>query len=218
MMVTRFGSKPKERAYNFVMFYLCNMYQEGLTILPAHRLIKSCSGFSLSRFLEDIKRYFFIKTLSEDINHERLQMILSEAGRDNTAFIFHFKDDKRFFLLTLREGKREEMGNDLHPSLKRLDVLVLSRLIFQKVLGFSKGDLDDEKIFHYKSNISQCIKSVRNGHYDMVFMLNPTKIEHVKEVTSNSLIMPRKTTFFYPKVLTGIVINKINPYETIKIS
>ncbi len=218
MMVARFGSKPKERVYNFVMFYLCNMYQEGLTILPAHRLIKSCPGFSLSRFFEDIKRYFSIKILSEGINHEKLPEILAEAGRDNTAFIFHFKGDKRFFLLTLKEGRREEMGDDLHPSLKRLDVLVLSRLIFQKVLGFSKGDLDDEKIFHYNNKILQCIKSVRDGHYDMVFMVNPTKIEHVKEVTSNSLIMPRKSTFFYPKVLTGIVINKINPYETIKIS
>jgi len=218
MMVARFGSKPKERVYNYVMFYLCNMYQEGLTILPAHRLIKSCPGFSLSRFFEDIKRYFSIKILSEGINHEKLPEILAEAGRDNTAFIFHFKGDKRFFLLTLKEGRREEMGDDLHPSLKRLDVLVLSRLIFQKVLGFSKGDLDDEKIFHYNNKILQCIKSVRDGHYDMVFMVNPTKIEHVKEVTSNSLIMPRKSTFFYPKVLTGIVINKINPYETIKIS
>jgi uncharacterized protein (DUF1015 family) len=50
----------------------------------------------------------------------------------------------------------------------------------------------------------------------MAFILNPTKMEQVKEVAGNGLIMPRKSTYFYPKVLTGLVFNKIEPYEVIE--
>ena len=110
-----------------------------------------------------------------------------------------------------------EMGDDLHPSLKELDVLVLSRFIFQKGLGFSKQDLDDEEIFQYQSNTQSAVSEVESGKYQMVFLLNPTKMEHVKEVAGNSLVMPRKSTYFYPKVLTGLVFNKIDPYEIIQV-
>ena len=77
-------------------------------------------------------------------------------------------------------------------------------------------DLDDEKIFHYESNFSKALAEVDAGNYQMVFLLNPTKMEHVKEVAGNNLIMPRKSTYFYPKVLTGLVFNKINPHEIIE--
>ena len=59
------------------------------------------------------------------------------------------------------------------------------------------------------------VSEVESGNYQMVFLLNPTKIEHVKEIAGNSLVMPRKSTYFYPKVLTGLVLNKIDPNETI---
>jgi uncharacterized protein (DUF1015 family) len=109
------------------------------------------------------------------------------------------------------------MGGDLHPSLQALDVLVLSRLIFQKGLGFSKEDLDDEEIFQYQSNISTAVAEVASGKHQMAFFLNPTRMGHVTEVAGNGLVMPRKSTYFYPKVLTGLVLNKIDPYEIIQV-
>jgi uncharacterized protein (DUF1015 family) len=109
------------------------------------------------------------------------------------------------------------MGDDLHESLRNLDVLVLSRFILQKTLGFSKDDLDDEEIFHYQSNLQKAVSLVTSGDYELTFLLNPTRIEQVKEVASNGLIMPRKSTYFYPKVITGLVFNKIDPYEIIQV-
>ena len=91
------------------------------------------------------------------------------------------------------------------------------RFIFQKSLGFSREELDDEEIFHFQSDIGKTISTVDSGSYQMAFLLNPTKIEHVKEVTGHSLIMPRKSTYFYPKVLTGLVFNRIDPNEIIQI-
>jgi uncharacterized protein (DUF1015 family) len=121
------------------------------------------------------------------------------------------------YLFSLKPGSREEMGDDLHPSLKKLDVLVLSRFILQKGIGFDREDLDNEEIFHYESSLKTAVSQVQSGHYQMVFLINPTKIGHVKEIADNSLVMPRKSTYFYPKVLTGLVFNKIEPHEIVQL-
>ena len=73
--------------------------------------------------------------------------------------------------------------------------------------------MDNEELFYYDSDMGKAISLVDSGTHQMVFLLNPTRIDHVKEVASNSLIMPRKSTYFYPKILTGLVFNKIDPYE-----
>jgi uncharacterized protein (DUF1015 family) len=129
---------------------------------------------------------------------------------------YHQKADE-CYLFSLKPGAREEMGDDLHPSLKKLDVLVLSRFILQKGLGFSREDLDNEEIFHYESSMKTAVSQVQSGNQQMTFLLNPTKIGHVKEIANNSLVMPRKSTYFYPKVLSGLVFSKIEPHEIVQV-
>jgi len=223
IMRARYGSRPPNRAYEFVMMYLTNMEDQGLTILPSHRLLKGCAGFELGPFLEKLEQWFEISEVpfSKSVGPERtikLKSILEDRGRHTSAIGFYLHGGEKCYILSLKPTARDEMGDDLHPSLKKLDVLVLSRFIFQKSFGFSRGDLDDEEIFHFQSDIAKTISMVDHGSYQMAFLLNSTRIEHVKEVTGHSLIMPRKSTYFYPKVLTGLVFNKIDPYEIIQIS
>jgi uncharacterized protein (DUF1015 family) len=222
MMRARYGWRPPNRAYEFAMMYLTNMNDVGMTILPSHRLIKRCEPFRLESFLDSLKRWFEISAMSpskSDPSSQSLELksMLEEKGRSTSAIGFHCRGDNSCYLLSLKEGVRDEMGVDLHTSLKRLDVLVLSRFIFQKSLGFTKEDLDNEEIFHYQSDMREALSLVDSGNYQMAFLLNPTKMEHVKEVTGNALIMPRKSTYFYPKVLTGLVFNKIDPHEIIEV-
>jgi uncharacterized protein (DUF1015 family) len=222
MMRARYGWRPPNRAYEYVMMYLTNMNDVGMTILPSHRLIKRYEPFQLEPFLDSLKQWFEISALSSsksDPSSQSLELkrMLEEKGRSTSAIGFHCHGDTNCYLFSLKEGVRDEMGEDLHASLKKLDVLVLSRFIFQKSLGFSKEDLDNEEIFHYKSDMVEALSLVDSGSYQMAFFLNPTKMEHVKEVTGNALIMPRKSTYFYPKVLTGLVFNKIDPYEIIEV-
>ncbi|MBW1782247.1 MAG: DUF1015 domain-containing protein [Deltaproteobacteria bacterium] len=222
MMRARYGQKPRNRSFEFVMMYLSSMNDKGLTILPSHRLLKEVPEFRAESFFEKVHNWFDIKELpltgpSSAQECAVLKQRLEEAGEDTPAFGLYMHDSDRWYLLSLKPGMGAEMGDDLHPSLKALDVLVLSRLIFQKSLGFSKEDLDDEEIFQYQSNMSAAVSEVVSGKYQMVFLLNPTKIEHVKEVAGNALVMPRKSTYFYPKVLTGLVFNKIDPYEIIQV-
>jgi uncharacterized protein (DUF1015 family) len=122
----------------------------------------------------------------------------------------------QYYLFSLKPNARGELGDDLHPALSKLDVTILSRCILQRCLGFSQEDLDNDEIFHYQNSIKAAVSQVHSGDYQMAFLLNPTKIDHVKEIASNSLVMPRKSTYFYPKTITGLVFNKIDPHEIIK--
>jgi uncharacterized protein (DUF1015 family) len=102
-------------------------------------------------------------------------------------------------------------SNELPKSLRNLDVTVLTRLIFMDILGFDQNRLDNEKLITYSSKHKEAIEMVLNGDYDVTFILNPTKIEQVKQVAQKGLIMPRKSTYFYPKVISGHVINSLVP-------
>jgi len=226
IMRARYGRNPPHRSYEYVMMYLTNMNDEGLTILPSHRLVKYVPNFQLGPFLEKVKRWFEVEDFpmtGRSISEESadLKQRLEEAGRMNSIIAFyHHKAPppaRQCYLFSLKPGVRKDMGDDLHPSLKKLDVLVLSRFILQRALGFSKEDLDNEEIFHYQSNMKTAVSQVQSGEYEMAFLLNPTKMHQVKEIARNSLVMPRKSTYFFPKILTGLVFNKIEPHEIIEV-
>ncbi len=222
IMRSRHGRKPADKSYEFVMMYMSNMRDKGLTILPSHRMVKRVPGFNEEAFVAKAKQWFDIASFPVSSNgmvkeYETYKDALWEAGRKRTSFAFFLHGSDQWRLLSLKEGMKREMGVDLHDSLKKLDVVVLSRLGFQKCLGFTREGLDDDEIFQYQSDTSQALSSVASGEYQMMFMLNATKIEHVTEVAENGLVMPRKSTFFYPKVLTGLVLNKIDPKEIISV-
>jgi len=204
------------------MMYLSNMRDEGLTILPAHRMLKRVPGFQEASFFEKAKRYFDIQSFAVSpvemaADYKKFKNMLLDMGEERTAFAFFYHGSHKGFLLAVKPDVRDEMGEDLYDSLKKLDVVVLSRLIFRKCLGFTEEGLDDDEIFHYQSDTCQALSSVASGEYQMMFMLNATRIEHVTEVAENGLVMPRKSTYFYPKVLTGLVFNKIDPKEIISV-
>ena len=219
IMRARYGRRPASRSYEYVMMYLSNMNDEGLTILPTHRLVREVPGFRYGEFLDKLKRWFDIRKipLRDDNGGSGLKHNLAEAGRGNTAIGFYAGDTDAYYLLILRQDARKEIGDDLHPSLKKLDVLVLSRFALQRGLGFTLEDLDRDDTIQYHSSIKTALSRVRSGECRMAFLLNPTPIDRVKEVARNGLVMPRKSTFFYPKILSGLVFNKINPHETIQI-
>jgi uncharacterized protein (DUF1015 family) len=221
LMRARFGSHTS-RSYEYVMMYLTNMNDKGLTILPTHRLFQSYPDFKISRFLSSASIWFDIYSFPFQVkNKKKLAKILlsqlQEYGRNRTVIGFYHTGSKNYHLLSLKSEATDEIGDDLHPSLKKVDVSVLSRLIFQRILGITQDDLDNEKIIHYESSTNIALSSVLSGEYQMVFLLNQPKIEQILEVTGNSLLMPRKSTYFYPKILSGLVFNEIDLHEKIQI-
>ncbi|MBW1772150.1 MAG: DUF1015 domain-containing protein [Deltaproteobacteria bacterium] len=217
IMRARYGKRPHNRSYEYVVMYLTSMDDPGLTILPSHRLVKRCPDFDLDIFMGKVKKWFDITTIPSGKGDGTLRKSLDEEqGRATSAIGFHHHGLAQDYLLTLKPETRDQMGDDLAPPLRELDVLVLSRFILQSALGFTRADLDNEEIFHYQSDFPRAMAVVDSGDCQMAFLLNPTRIEQVKEVAGSGLIMPRKSTYFYPKILTGLVFNKIVPNETIE--
>lgn len=223
LMRARTVPRPSNRSYEFVTMYLTGMNDPGLIILPSHRLIRRCEGFERSSFLSRIQQWFEITPIplsgSDRIaDCRRLQRLLEEKGFAATTVVFHIHGARESFLLSLLPTGKEAMGKDLDPSLRNLDVLALSRLILQKGLNFTQKDMDNDEIFQYQSDLPRTVSLVDSGAFQMSFLLNPTRIDQVREVASRGLIMPRKSTYFYPKVMSGLVFNRIDPHENLQTS
>ncbi len=200
---------------NYVMMYLSSMEDPGLIILPAHRMLTGIKDSTLATFIQKSGDYFDITTIPfKDIGIEKGRTELLATLRSKTSkniFGVFMKDSGEFYLLELKPNVMEKMfGNELPESLRDLDVTVLTRLIFTEILGFDQARLDNEKLIAYSSIAEEAIDAVASGKCDITFILNPTKIEQVRNIAEKGLIMPRKSTYFYPKVITGLVLNKLS--------
>lgn len=222
LMREKHGTSNGDKAYDYVIMYLADMNDKGLTILATNRLIKEYNAFDKDAFLKKASEYFAIDEMPfpEKASGDRFIEFgeaLEAKGRDNTAIGFYCHKSDRCYILSLLPGAMDSAEEALHSSLKKLDVVVLTRLILNNCLGFTKEDLDNDKLIKYVSNMADSFAFVESGECAMAFLLNPTRMGQVKDVAGDFLTMPRKSTFFYPKVLSGLVFNKIDPNETIKV-
>ncbi len=200
---------------NYVMMYLSSMDDPGLVILPAHRLVSGIDDATRAKLTEKAAEYFDIDVFPQanaengNIPPEFLSALKSNA--EKSCIGLFMKNSPEFHLMTLKPGIMNRLFRDeMHESLRKLDVTVLTRLILIEILGFDQTGLDNENLIAYSSSADDAIKHVISGQCDVAFLLNPTKIEQVQDIADRKLIMPRKSTYFYPKVITGQVINKID--------
>jgi uncharacterized protein (DUF1015 family) len=198
---------------NFIMMYLAAMEDPGLIIRPAHRLLKSVDGAAADDLLRKARDFFEVTEYpwngDRDAAEERF---FADQGEnpDRTAIGLLAGDRPAFHLFRIRPGAMaERYGAELSEALRDLDVTVLTRLVFMDLMGFDSARLDDASLIGYTSVAAEGVKAVTEGKYDLAFFLNPTRIEQVQEVARNREIMPRKSTYFYPKVVTGQVIHPL---------
>ncbi len=222
-MFKRHPESGKNAAFNFTLMFLCPMEDPGLTIFPVHRALNRLLDLEPSLLEKKLDQDFFIEKIP--FNGENKKQVtrdflsrLGAKGRVAQSFGLFMAQTSWFYLLTLKQESLDgAWGEDLHPLLRRLDVMILSRLIFQKALGVRREELDQENIIEYRHDAFEVLKLVEKGQSQMSFILNPTPIDQVRQIAEASLVMPRKSTYFYPKTLTGLVMNPLNLNEFILI-
>jgi uncharacterized protein (DUF1015 family) len=200
---------------NYVMMYLCSMEDPGLIVLPAHRMLNQVPAEIRKSLINKLKDYFDIITIpyKDDHHKEGLAQFISilKSNTSKNCIGVFMKDCPELNLLTLKPGIMEQVfGDELPEVIRNIDVTVLTRLIFMEILGFDQARLDNEKLIDYSSVAEEAIDAVAAGKHDMVFILNPTKIQQVREIAEAGLIMPRKATYFFPKVIAGQVMNRLD--------
>ncbi|BBO88913.1 DUF1015 domain-containing protein [Desulfosarcina ovata] len=199
---------------NYVLMYLCSMSDPGLIILPAHRLVKGLGAEEMQKALNRSRAWFNIADYPFAADNrktvEKQFLADLEQGVASQPIGIYTRHASVFHLLTLRSGVMEELfGGELDPALQQLDVTVLTRLLFMTILEFDQQRLDDATRFGYASTADKALAAIDSGDFDAAFILNPTRIEQVQEVAQKGLIMPRKSTYFYPKVRSGLVMNTL---------
>ena len=172
------------RPYDYVLMFLANMAEEGLTILPTHRLVKDLPADALEQLSAD----FDIRAMkiSEDIPS-------AIAGQRDMYGLY--TGGETWHCLSYK-------GEGIHgvpPALRDLDVTILHDLIFKQLL--------DIEAVSYEMNVQKCLQAVKSGEFRAAFFLNPTSVYDVERVALASLRMPPKSTYFYPKLMTGMVLN-----------
>ena len=209
-------------AFNHVLMYLANMHQEGLSILPTHRLFVSMNQFQMDSFLARAAEYFEVVRFPFDTagRSQTLEEFLSSlhaAGDGHYIGVYESKVEQ-FVLLKLRaEEKNASWRVQLPPSLQKLDVVVLTELVLKRLLNVDEETLNDEARIKYRHDAREAIEQVDRGLFQLAFLLNQTKIEQLQEVASAGLFMPHKSTYFYPKVIDGSVINLLDPSEDVPV-
>ncbi|MCD6353422.1 MAG: DUF1015 domain-containing protein [Proteobacteria bacterium] len=207
----------EDAAFNYTMTYLTNMNDAGLVILPTHRLVRD-SGFDLSQFIVKAQKYFNIETIPADPERDasirkKIMAIMNEEAKANYLFAMFCKEQNSYFVFRLKDYSvlDDLMDKNISSALRHLDTNILEVLVFNHLMGISCNDPQYEECFRFIRSDEEAVHLVNTGEYEVAFLINPTRIEQVNEIVAQGEKMPQKSTFFYPKLLSGLVINKINP-------
>lgn len=215
-MRERYPSYSERSLFEYTMLYLTSLEGEGLLILPTHRLVTPRKPFDLDGFYAALKKYFFFTAFTFDDSggekqaREDFFKALDIRSSHRYTFGLYIGSEKRYIQLDLREGVNvKELLVGYPEVLQELDVTLLDGFILKGLLK-----VDQEEVGLSKGR-DEALAEAHHGRCKAAFLLNPPSIQQVKRVVDAGEVMPRKTTFFYPKVATGLVIYKIVPDEEV---
>ena len=213
---------PADSPYNFIMMYLCASEDPGLSVLPAHRLVFWPGSMDADQLKEKMAVGMHVSEIKEGARETLIAEVLNrmdEAELDTglPAFGVYHAGEDRAFLLHMKEGTDRKAGSlaDRPEVLRDLDVVVLSDLLINDYLGLSYEKCVKQKLVSYFSDPDDALdaavkKSVlEDAQTPLLFLLNPTRVEQVIQVADSGEIMPHKSTYFFPKIMTGLLINKL---------
>jgi uncharacterized protein (DUF1015 family) len=182
----------------------------GLLILPIHRLVRPARR--PAELLESLSESFTVEDagpLDDAGSREKLVHALAHAGERTNAFGAAGLVPGRLHLLTLRDRGRVEqaMPPELSSAWKGLDVNVLQFGILEPLLGIDAAGLASGEHVEFSEDAEEAFHAVQSGHVPLAFLVNATRPEHIIAVADAGDRMPQKSTYFYPKLGTGLVLN-----------
>ena len=203
-----------ENPSDYIMMYFANMDEPGLTVLPTHRLLYNLPESKVNGITEGLNSNFLLKYFPFSPNGEsgaRQQLLdaMKNAAPEEHLMGMYIKDDSKYILLSIKDDALLRKSSSVKPfEWRRLDVAILQSLILEDMLGLSEESLKKQENLSYVKDIEEALQKVNSGKYQIAFLLNSTKIEEIRDVTGAGERMPQKSTYFYPKFLTGLVFYK----------
>jgi uncharacterized protein (DUF1015 family) len=197
-----------EGPQRFVLMCLVALQDPGLTVFPTHRLVRGLRSDQHESLGDTLRRYFEIDALADTS-----ALVPAPDGELKIGYIdTHFKKP---FMLTLKDAQIADAALPGHAEpYRRLDTAVLEALILKGPLEMTDEDIDHLSGLGYARDANEALGLVLNGDYDAAFFMAPTPIEQVQAVAATGESMPPKSTYFYPKVPTGLVFNPLTDWPS----
>ena len=198
-----------EDGVNFVLMALIDLDDPGLVVLPTHRLLFNLSEAMLDTLTDQqLERYFTVEELAPNETADELLAQLASAGEEQPAFILSTAG--RHVLLRLNEQGRARMKESGHSEAwNGLDVAVVHMLLLEGILGMSAEDVAAGRYIRYTPDVEQALRAVQTGEAQAALLLNATRVRQICDVSQAEESMPQKSTYFYPKLITGLVLNPL---------
>jgi uncharacterized protein (DUF1015 family) len=195
-----------EAPYNFTLMYFSNIHQTGIAISPYNRAIYNLPSFDADSILKKAEPYFDIQHFDDP---GRAQQTMREF-LPSTAFTALFKGKKGAYVFRLKSeiDLAQFYPPDTSAIVRGLDVNVLHKLFLEHILGISEEDVKKQTYLKYYKDLQEEGRDFESGKLQIAFFLNPTRVEQVVDAAKAGEKMPQKSTFFYPKLMTGFVMNK----------
>jgi uncharacterized protein (DUF1015 family) len=213
------AEEPTDDApYEYVMAFMVNIHDPGLQVFPTHRVVHGVDGFGGAESIDtlidelDSSGAFKVRRLAHDLVDEplRLKEQLESAGEHLPSFMLLSKEAEGPILVQYTgDSDTDIFDADTPDSVRRLDVSILHEGIIDRMIGISKEAQEAKTNLRYVKNMADAIAAREDDDVQLVMLMNPTPVEQVVEVCKSGGKMPQKSTFFYPKILSGLTINPL---------
>jgi uncharacterized protein (DUF1015 family) len=206
-------------AWNYRMVAFANSADPALFVYPTHRVIRNVDGFNDKKLLERLGEKFNIETVEPKCCPETTVVELAGSVKrdaEKHAFGLYIQGDERMYKLTLKdESIAKQLPGDMSDDWKTLDVTILHKIILEPMLGIGEKELAEQSNVDYIRHFDESVKLVSSGSHQCAFFMNPTLTHHVEAVTKHNETMPQKSTDYFPKVQSGLVLQYIPDNEEI---
>jgi uncharacterized protein (DUF1015 family) len=216
----RLGNIDPLAAHEFAMMTFINSHSRGLTVLPTHRLIRNVANFDFQQFRNRLTPFFdwysypFLNPEERTASYAEFRKDFARQNHGRRAIgIYPGTIDGNagaFYLFLLRkDADLETILPDMSEAQRGLDVVLLHRLILEKGLGITAEAVEAEKNLGYEREIDAAIAAVDRGDAQLACLLNPVRVQQVVEIALGGDVLPQKSTDFYPKLLSGLAVYRI---------
>ena len=208
------GEVKGDEPFNYIMMTLFNIDDPGLVILPTFRLVKGLDRLSEEELRELLSSSFEISEViwSDTSDRSILTGVQKMVSSEDHVFAAYLAKFGKFLIFRLKSEDvlKTEMSIEKSKEWRRLDVAILHSLIIDKLEVLSSKPYSQEENVSYIRNLEQGIKKVEDGEFQMIFFLKSVSLPQIREVVENGELMPHKSTDFFPKLKSGLVINPLD--------
>jgi len=191
-----------------VMMMLVDMSHPGLVVFPTHRLLRDLPAFDAEALLEKCEADFDVERgLTLDEANRKLGAAYDDGKK---AFVVYAGGDRAALLTLTNETLMDDLLPAESPVSRQLDVNVLHSAILERLLGIDKENMAQQINLTYTRDEQEAVDGVQNGTYQCAILLNPTRVSEIQGVAAAGEKMPQKSTYFYPKLITGLTMNQLD--------